>query len=37
MAALPAPISRLPSAFRFGISPGGIGNEDTLGEAVADG
>lgn len=37
MAALPAPMSRLPSAFRFGISPGGSGNEDTLGEAVADG
>ena len=27
----------LASAFRFGISPGGSGKVDTLGEAVADG
>jgi hypothetical protein len=36
LAALPAPMSRLASAFRFGISPGGSGKVDTLGEAVAD-
>jgi len=35
LAALPAPMSRLASAFRFGTGPSGSGGRVTLGEAVA--
>ena len=35
LAALPAPMSRLASAFRFGTGPSGSGGRVTLGEAAA--